>query len=73
MISETEAYLNRELTQAEELCGNLREALRVAAQALAEASTELDAAGCSRASLYAATRSKAAWAIASGQESAPDA
>lgn len=43
-----------------------REALERAAQALAEASTELDALGEARASRYAHDQAEAAWEMATG-------
>lgn len=52
----------------EEEVERLREALKTAAQALAEASTEMDAAGLQRASSYAHQQHHIAWAAASSRK-----
>lgn len=49
---------------AEAALVRLREALKVSAQALAEASTELAAAGCQRAASYAHQQHHTAWEAA---------
>jgi hypothetical protein len=48
----------------QEVVGGYLSALRDAAQALAEASTELDAAGCQRAASYAHEQNRIAWETA---------